>query len=543
MCAAILMKTTVGRETRTRTRDYLLRLVVTTIATAPLVGPAIAQEPDEARAYLPPGKPTEATASEVGHALRLVRQGSGPDRLRLRQDLMRIGADAVPRLIEELESGNHLYSLTAALILGELRDPRALAPLGRVVTGQSRGDALAASLALGRYDDAAAVPPLVVQLLSGKSRESRRAAAFALGRQQRPEATAALVDVARAARQEMDVVATLVALGMSAESSVIAEIAPKLERGGDRGRRAAAVALGLLPPSEECEQLALGLLADEDERVRLAALAALARCASAETAAALSADAAVASHSDDRIRAGVALLVAARGGAATDPFLAGRLADPSEIVRAAAIGGLAAADPPRGTAIVLKGLEESQHAAVRTAAVLALAVGAARRGEALDLSRLFADRDAGVRDAALVAHAWLNGAEARGALVQVVDGRKEDRLVRRARALLQAIEVLPSLSARLLRAELQLLLDDAGMAPSWNVHRLAHEQILLALGLENALPELAGAGAAGEKAVAAAARRVSPRLEDLRRHLDLFPYSDLRPTLEVPLRRGSRDGR
>jgi hypothetical protein len=78
-----------------------------------------------------------------------------------------------------------------------------------------------------------------------------------------------------------------------------------------------------------------------------------------------------------------------------------------------------------------------------------------------------------------------------------------------------------------------------GNAPSWAANRLANEQIVIALGLENALQEFGGGGT-DDRSHAAAARRVAPRLEDLRRHLDMFPYADRRPFFEVPVLKSSR---
>ena len=528
--------------TRSKMRDYLLgRFLQWSVVATLLVGICPAQQNDELTAYFPKTAPAEAAVKKVANLLKLIRQGSGEDRVRFRQELMRIASDAVPRLIEELESGNHLFSWNAALVLGEVRDPRALDPLGRVVSEVSRGDPLAASLALGRYDDPAALDPLVVQLLSGRSRESRRAAAFAIGRLQIARATPRLAELAREAKQQVDTAGALVALGMTGDPAALGEIAAKMKATDDRVRRAAVVALGLLPRSEEGEQLALARLTDEDVQVLVAALSALASIASPATAASLQASSALVGHSDDRVRAAITLAIAARAGTEAEAFLAKRLADPSEKVRAAAIGGLAAAPKPHGDALVLKGLESSQHEKVRLAAVITLAVLAGRRGGPADLVPFIDDREAAVRDAALVAHAWLKGREALPVVIRVRDARKEDRLVRRANEIIATLEVSEELAHRVLRAELQVLLDDAGVAPSWNAHRLANEQIIVTLGLENALPEFAGGGQGGDAAVGAAARRVPPRLEDLRRHLDVFPYSDRRPTLEVPLLRHPRE--
>jgi HEAT repeat protein len=536
------LKSPAADVARRHERDYLLRIDVSLylkscVVAALIAGFCGAQRADEIGTYLPPGKPTAAASEEVSKLIRLIRQGSGPDRNRFRQELMRLGGEAVPRLLEELEGGNQIFSWNAALILGELRDPRSLHPLCRVASEQARGDSLASSLALGRLEDPAALGALIVQILSGKSRESRRAAAFALGRLQRPEATAKVVEVARESKQELDTVACLVALGMTGDGSVRGELAARVKSVDDRVRRAACIGLALLPRSDEAEQIALARLADEDDIVRLAALGALARIASAETASGLAGDHALVKHSDARIRAAAVLVIAARGGPDLDPFLAKCLEDPSERVRAAAVAGLAAAERPHGEIVARSGLGDSEHALVRLCSVITLAVIAGRRGQSLDVSSLIEDRDAGVRDAALVAHAWRNGAAAKPALRAVVEAKREDRLVRRAKEILQTLEASAELSQRLLRAELQVLLDDSGGAPSWNVHKLANEQILFALGLENALPDYGGGGGSEERSRAAAARRVPPRLEDLRRHLDVFPYSDIRDQLEVPILR------
>src|SRR5262249_25579125 len=157
--------------------------------------------------------------------------------------------------LDELESGNQIFSWVP-LVLGEIRDPRAIEPLGRVASEQSRGDPLTASLALGRYDDPAVLAPLVVQLLSGRARTARRAAAFALGRLQRAEGTARIIEVARESKQSLDLAGALVALGMSGDLAVLPELTRHMRATDDRVRRAAVVGLSLLPAIDETEQAA-----------------------------------------------------------------------------------------------------------------------------------------------------------------------------------------------------------------------------------------------------------------------------------------------
>ena len=514
-------------------RDYLSSSAVRIALIATLsVGSGLGQDADEYGAYFPPSKPAEAAAKEADKLLHLIKAGSGPDRAKFRQEFMQLGPDGVPELIGRLESGNQFFSWNAALILGELRDPRALDPLNRVVSEQSRGDPLAASLALGRYEDPAALDALVVQVLSGRSREARRAATLAIGRIRAPKSVAKLTEVSREAKQQIDQATALVGLGMTADLPAIPEIAAKLKATDDRVRRAAAVALGLLPASEETE--ALAPRATRRRRSGGPDLGARNPGKGREPRHRIGAPGERVPHPPFR-RAGPGGGGARRRGARRSRLgcvprqAAG---DPSELVRAAAIGGLAAAPKPHGDALVVKGLQDSQHGKVRLASVIALAVLAGRRGaSSLDLTPFLEDRDADVRDAALVAHAWLNGPAAKPALARVIAGRKEGPARRRASVIDHTLDVSADLAHRLLRAELQVLLDDAGVAPSWNVHRLANEQIIVLLGLENAIPEMGG-GRGGDFSQAAAVRRVPPRLEDVRRHLDIFPYSDQRSSLE-----------
>src|SRR5204863_2312991 len=95
--------------THYRMRDYLLRFAVTLgFVSALSVVPAWAQDDDEFAAYFPPAKPADAAANETNRLMKLIRHGSASDRTGSRQELMRLGADAVPRLLDELETGNQI---------------------------------------------------------------------------------------------------------------------------------------------------------------------------------------------------------------------------------------------------------------------------------------------------------------------------------------------------------------------------------------------------------------------------------------------------
>ena len=203
-------------------------------------------------------------------------------------------------------------------------------------------------------------------------------------------------------------------------------------------------------------------------------------------------------HSDDRVRAGVALVVAARAGVDSEPFLAKRLADPSERVRAAAIGGLAAASKPHGDALVLKGLEDSQHAQ-GPAGFRDHAGGpggkAGSAARSLGPSSTTATRPSATRRSSRTPGSNGPGGQA-GPRPGSVEAKQEDRLVRRAREILQTLEVSADLAAAAPpgRAAGPPRRRRTSRRPGTS-HRLANEQIIVALGLENALPDLGGGGA------------------------------------------------
>ncbi len=473
-------------------------------------------------------------------------KASGSDRLTIRGRLIELGADVVPPLIAELETGNHLLSENAALVLGELRDKRAVEPLARVASEATRGHVTSAALALGRIADPETINALTLQLLSGHAREGRRAAALALGRLRHPEAVARLREQLRECKQEGDRAALIAALGMSGSALAVGDLLPLMKATDDRTRRCAAAALACLPASPESIAALLSHLSDEDDLVRLSVLDGLALSLSPPQAAEVARKASLAAHSDDRTRAGVCLVAGARGGAAMLPYLLARVSDSasSEKIRAAAVGSIIGAAEPFGDELVALGLKD-RHGDVRKIAVIAGAVLDGRRKAQTPPTWFLVDdeRDAGVRDVALLAYAWLNGVNARETLGRIIAAQKEDRLVERAQSLLRLLEGPPGLAHKFIRAHLQVALDDTGAAPSWNVHRAINTIAIEALGLEKALPELAAGGGAAagagaeDRAKAAALRKIPPDQEDMRRHLDRYPFSDWRDSVEVPLLR------
>ena len=79
------------------------------------------------------------------------------------------------------------------------------------------------------------------------------------------------------------------------------------------------------------------------------------------------------------------------------------------------------------------------------------------------------------------------------------------------------------------------VLDEEGLAPSRNLNLSANKHIYRVLDLENAIIRR-GAGLSGnpDRGTGAAALSPTQEEEDLRRHLDRFPYLDLRHAVEMP---------
>ncbi|HYC77159.1 MAG TPA: HEAT repeat domain-containing protein [Planctomycetota bacterium] len=488
-----------------------------------------------------------AVDEELNTLFRLVTKAGGVDRVDVRARMMLLGREGVLPLCAVVESGSHLYSRTASLVLGEMRDARATPALLRAVGGASRGDPVAAALALGRLGSPAALSALTVQAASSRSRQARTAAALALGRLGVPEATGRLRDLLADARLDSDDIAYVTALGLTGDHGAAEILPPFLRSKVDRVRRAAVAAAAAIGAPALAEALA-DAVKDEDVEVRTAALEGLARIGGPDLVAS-PAVLAAARSTDAAVRAAAVLATTARGGAGAEAFALRHLDDPSEKVRAAAAAGLAAAatTSERAEVVLQRGLAD-RHADVRRAAAAATAIFGGRTGRNVSVAAFVGDRDAGVRETAILAEAWLRGDAARPWLQSVVDARKEDRVVETARLALRALEEPEGLAHRILRARLQVILDDAGVAPSWNPLARLNRLVIEALGVEDALPEEtpksagapatggAGGGGGGEDRPKVR-RRPPPEQEDLRRHLERHPYADRRDAVETPLLR------
>ena len=298
----------------------------------------------------------------------------------------------------------------------------------------------------------------------------------------------------------------------------------------------------LLPASEEAEQLALARLGTRTSRCCSPRSRSSRRREPGHRRRRSRPTTALVGHSDDRVRAAAR----SRSPPAARPSRSPSSPSGSRTPPSAS-GPPRSADwrprrKPHGDAIVLKGPRGARSTprcgSPPSSRSRCSPASAAR---CLDLSAFIDDRDAGVRDAALVAHAWLNGPAARPALDQRRRGRKRGP----AR---QAREGDPpdsrglrpssrsgccgpsSRSCSTTRASPR-----PGTSTSSRTSRSSSRS-----GSRTRSRSTGEAAVGGERSRRGRRARVPPRLEDLRRHLDVFPYSDLRSSLEVPLLRMNR---
>jgi HEAT repeat protein len=152
-------------------------------------------------------------------------------------------AGAVDALLDALESGPPDTRIAAAHELAALRDPRALAALGRAALDPNALIASSAVAALGDYEDRAALPYLL------KAAEARTVAGVTALEQAARLRDAAVLPAARSVLENGDVAAQVVALSIIADFGDATDL-PRLremekhsEKVSVRGR-----GFGFMPP-------------------------------------------------------------------------------------------------------------------------------------------------------------------------------------------------------------------------------------------------------------------------------------------------------
>lgn len=471
------------------------------------------------------GAPADVSPDALKTVFRLIRAGSGVERVELRRRLAMMGPKVVAPLRNELGSGNHLFACQAALVFAAMRAEGTVPSLRAVVEGRLRGEPISAAVALAVLGDVAAIPSLEALRRDGKEARARAAALIALGALGSDGVSTAVSEVASGAASAVPA-SVLTAVGLSGGDRHAALAMRCASVPDDRVRRAAVLALASIGGAESVSVL-LARCGDEDPSVRKHAVLGIAAAGDASARAAL-VDVGAHKDGDPGVRSrAVAVLV----GAGRLRVESG-LADPHEDVRAAALAGLLlAAEPPSE---VPASAFTDRNERVRTAACIVASV----TGTPLPKGRIpmLDDPDAGVRLAAVFGAVYRRGVGILPEMEALRAEKRNDELT----ALADEVLAMAALGDRPLRrwagARLQVMLDDLGVAPSWWGPAALHAATIEAMALENALPEIvAGNVPQGGDRPRSGPRKVAPELEDVRRYLDRRPLPVRRLRTEVPL--------
>ena len=441
-------------------------------------------------------------------------------------------------MLKELQAGkgNHFVQRHMCLVLMQVGDDRASRALQRLVLGGKRGARGLAGLALGRLRDSSAIKALR-HLMDDSDPRSRLMAYLALGRIGGGSATKILLRRLGEGPPTREQEALALALGLTGSADVVPQLSRLLKQNKDGLRRAAAIGAGYL-----AQDLAAPLLipravrrTEEDKRVRIIALRGIARMSvDAEVFEALS-KRRPQQFSDADEEAAWVLALAALGGERVLGILRRWWeGSPREEVRAAcaaatiSIGGREAA---KLAALMQKDTKDR----VIRAALLAVVAHAQRSLDAPVFMLWSTNSDKKIRRIALCGDVYRYGAGARARLELYLDPEFKDDVRELSRQLLSELDRDVPTARRLCRARLQRILDEEGLAPSWNLNSSANAHVYRVLDLANAITRR-GAGPAGGpgRGVGAAATAPTQEEEDLRRHLDRFPYLDQRQAVEMP---------
>jgi len=506
-----------------------------------LQGGAWTQAPGtQYESYLPAtgAPPSNAAVSRAfTNVVRRLRKGSSADRLKVRQELMEDVERLLGPMLKELRpgAGNHFVQRQISLVLMQVGDARAAAALARLVSHGKRGARGVAGFALGALEDPAAVEAL--RVLSRDSHPvSKLMAYLALGRLGGDEAVTLLLRRLKERRPVREQEAITLGLGLSRSARAVPHLKRLLRQNKDGLRRAAAIAVGYMPAEHAGPMLLRHTTKnrEEDKRVRLIALAGLSRLPWDEALYATLRERRPQQLSDADEAAAWVLALAALGREQVIPDLRRWLKSPREEVRAACAAATVVVGGPRASALATAMLGDDKDRVFR-AALLATIVHGHKEDSAPVFTVWAGHKDERVRRAALWATVYRYGPAAEEALRACTDSDFKDDVRVLAASLMAELEEDGHAARRRCRARLQCMLDDEGLAPSWNLNAAANGHLYRLLDLQNAINRR-GAGPAGgpDRGAGAVATAPSPEEEDLRRHLDRFPYADWRHTVEMP---------
>lgn len=497
-------------------------------------------------AYFPPPEKTKVTEKqrkEFKNLFRELGKGSGADRVEVRAKLMAQYENLLAPMLDALTdvSHNHFVQRQVCLVLMQMGDTRALTALKHLSGFGKGGTRGLAGLALGRLGDPSAVPALESLSRSGQPM-ARMMAYLALGRIGGRAAVGTLLrrlDERKPAREREAIVLALGLTGSGESERALKRILT--DRGNDRLRRTAAVAAGYLDPD-----VAWGLLEsrvdprrEEDKKVRIIALRGCSRLGpDQERFEALRARRRNTLSDADEEAAWVLALAAAGGEEGLKAIAKSALASPREEVRGALAAATVVVGGRRASLLASELLNGQEKDRVTRAALLAVIIHSRNNANVPPFPAFAKHTDEQIRRAALCGDVYLRGGMAKKTLRSYLTPEYKDDVRKLATQLLSELADDETAATMLCRARLQRLLDENGLAASWNLNLSATERLYEILDIEDAMGRRGsgqppGARPSGRPAPPSATGP-SPEQEDLRRHLDRYPYIDLRHRIEVP---------
>ncbi len=327
-------------------------------------------------------QPDPDTAKRIDELIGRFAEDSVRARADARRELESIGYWAVEPLVTALQTREAPIRAASALTLGNMLDPRALAPLRDAVEKQTNMQFVAgfAAVAMARYADPQSVPQIRAALRSSKSLPTLRAAAsLALARIRTPDAQALLVERLRADEGNVHVRSgRTLAMGFFPQLALenggpapSALLRDALRKGRREVRRAGIVAYIVATRARADTRDVLIEFADREDAPEAlrAALVGLSRYEDSDTTRYLARRGA--RPGDEAERAFACDLLASRADAAALDDLLSIVRRPSAPrLRASAIVALGGIDHPDAAAAVLDRLDD-RIALVRGAAVFA----------------------------------------------------------------------------------------------------------------------------------------------------------------------------
>ncbi|MAG58078.1 MAG: hypothetical protein CMJ83_17465 [Planctomycetes bacterium] len=365
---------------------------------------------------------------------------------------------------------------------------------------------------------------------------------LALGRLGAPGASKVLIQRVKMGRPARETEGILLALGLTRDHVVLPHLERMSKQRKDGLRRAAVIALGYL--EQDLVAPLLIVRADqrkeEDKMVRILALTGLARMQpDPELFLELMRRRPDAISDADEEAAWVLGLAALGGTDALREVAQYAKKNHREQVRCAAMAATIVIGGKDARALAQRLMNDDKDV-VQRAALLAMIVHSRVNSDPMLVEAFVNNTDEQIRRTAVCGLVYLRGAAARAQLVRYLDNKYKDDVRELAKALIVELDRDERAARMINRARLQVLLDQNGWAPSWNLNRAANALIYRILNLENALSrrgagQAPGASGGGpDRGRAAAATAPSPEEEDLRHHLDRHPYIDQRDHIEFP---------